>query len=222
MYEKEVQMKKNFVIVVLFGSLILASNAVAKKYPKVDHCDYDDKTLVETCYGEDGNKLRGWAVEGEQPRSAASQRRKMRKNARKNRWVADMEKGEVYAEGGQTYTLSKFRDGKKNGLSKDIDYRGFGVKRVQYKNGVKNGIYEEYFMENHNRKVKARYKKGLLDGKVTFYNSRGQQIGKAQYKDGKLQKGSCKHSRRDKERYTAEFIKSLPENELVKCHYTED
>ena len=215
-------MNRILMTALLFSSLVLAANASAKQYQKVDHCEYDDETLVETCYGKDGNKLRGWAVEGEQPRSAAAQRREMRKNQREGRWVIDMKKGESYPDGGQTYTLSKYRDGKKNGLSKDIDARGFGVKRVQYKNGVKDGPYEEYFMENHNRKVRATYNKGLLDGKAMFYNSRGQQIGKVEYKNGQLVKGFCKHSKRDKERYTAEYIKSFPKNQLVRCQYSDD
>lgn len=214
-------MKKFLVISLLYG-LLSVQTAAAKQYQKVDHCDYDEDTLVETCYGKDGNLLQGWAVEGEQPRSAAAQRREMRKNAKKGKWTIDLGKGEMYAAGGQPYTLSKYSKGKKNGLSKDIDYRGFGVKRVQYKNGIKDGPYEEYFMDNHNRKVRATYKDGLLDGKVFFYNYRGQQIGKAKYLKGKLISGYCKSSKREKEVYDAAYIKSFPNNELITCRYSEE
>ena len=124
---------------IFFVCFLLASEASAKHYQKVDYCEYDDKTLVETCYDENGKKVRGWAVEGEQPRSAAAQRREMRKSKRQGQWVMDTASGETYPAGGQPYTLAKYRDGKKNGLCKNIDYRGFGVKRIQYKNGVQDG-----------------------------------------------------------------------------------
>jgi len=200
----------------IFG-LILCNiyGASAREYPKVGHCETDEVAKQETCYDNKGKLLDGYAVEGEQPKSAAKHRRTVRENAKKGLFVTNEQTGEIFAKGSEPYTLSKFRNGRKKGLSRTIDSRQFIIKTVQYNDGRKDGVYEEYY-PNHQMKVLATYKNGLLEGKAKFYDNRSRQIGQATYKQGKLLKAYCKLERK-KHVYTAADIASYPENELLNC-----
>lgn len=192
-------MNKVFVAIVL-SVFLCASNVSAKKRQTVNHCDYDQNTYVEMCYGEDGKLLNGWAVEGNQPDSASKNRRKIRKLMKaKKRGVGDQQQiTQELNMATRPYTLSKFRHGKRDGLSRTIDAFEYDIKRVEYKDGRRNGLYEVYY-EDHDLQVTATYKDGVLDGNVISYNSRGRRIGKSKYKNGILIKGYCRNANGDRE-----------------------
>lgn len=191
-------MKNIFIwsVAIVFLSI---SSVHARQHQKVGRCDYDAQTYVETCYDEDNNLLNGWAVEGNEPDNAVRNRRKIRKLKRAQK--RDDGKTEEYVaelkEILQPYTLSKFRDGKREGLSREIDPYNFDLKRINYKKGRKDGPYELYYL-NHTMKVSATYKDGVPNGKAIFYSSRGRKIGVARYRRGVLLKGYCKDQNGDK------------------------
>lgn len=204
-----------FYCLILILVLGIIHNVSAREYSKVDHCENDEATRVEICYDKKGRLLDGYAVEGEHPKSAAKHRRKMRENAKKGLFIQNANTGETFTKGSEPYTLSKFKRGRKKGLSRTIDSHQFIIKTVQYSDGRKDGIYEEYY-PNHQMKVLATYKNGLLEGKATFYNNRSHKIGQAIYKNGKLLEAYCKLERK-KHVYTSSEISSYPENELLNC-----
>lgn len=190
---------KNIFILGVAMVFLSVSNVHADQHQKVGRCDYDAQTYTETCYGEDGKLLNGWAVEGYEPENAVKNRRKIRKlkraqkrdEGKKEEYVAEL--NEIL----QPYTLSRFRNGKRDGLSREIDAYNFDLKRVEYKKGQRNGSYESYYLD-HRRKATATYKDGVLNGIATFYSSRGRKIGQARYRRGILLKGYCRNKDGDR------------------------
>ena len=200
-------MLKKFGKIFLICSVACAfcAAAYAKKFVQVGKCETDEKTLVEVCYDENGDLMRGMGIEGKKLNKNDLKYKKYKKYRNKNN-----------AENVSTHTVSKFRRGKRDGLSEEVDDSGFGIKRTYYSKGVKNGTYEEYH-KDHSKHIQAFYNDGLLNGRVTYFNIYGKKIGVADYKEGKLVKGYCRDENGKKKKYTAEFIKSHPENELVDC-----
>ena len=211
---------KKYIILALCYALLGVVNANAREYPKVSHCDVDE-TYTETCYGEDNKPLNGWAVEGNQPESAGKQRRKIRKLLRaKKRGNGDTEQlDQELNTAMQTYTLSKFREGKKSGISREIDAYGFAVKSTEYSKGKKDGEYVAHYPDHHIQ-VKAAYKDGVLDGKVTFFNHRGRKIGYARYRRGILLKGYCRNN--EGERVAMPTDEKTIATEVTPCPETSD
>lgn len=187
---------KNIFLWAILVVVLNVSNAYAKQHQKVSHCDYDDQTYVETCYGEDNRLLNGWAVEGEEHQHYTKNRRKLRKLNKEQKRFTDnvLAREEVKKEIDEMmkpYVLSKFRNGKKEGLSREVNAYGFGMKRIEYSKGQRNGNYETYY-PNFGRQAVASYRDGVLNGTATFYNSRGKKIGRARYKKGILIEGFCR------------------------------
>ena len=180
--------------------------AEAKVYDEVGHCDQDTKTQIEICYGTDGKLLNGMAAEGDQSFNSGRKRREIRKQVKKG----------TYSLGSQTYILSRFRNGRKDGLSREVNEFGYDKTTINYRKGVKDGAYSEFYSEDL-KKVEAFYKDGLLHGKAIFYNDRGKKIGVARYKNGVLVAGYCHKEDEPKQYFSHDFIKSQPKNELVSC-----
>ena len=191
---------KNILLWSVTAVFLSISNAQAKQHTKVNHCDYNAETYIETCYDDNNKLLNGWAVEGDEPEHQSKNQRKIRKlkrAQRRNEGNAE----EIEAElkmALQPYTLSRFKNGKKDGVSNTIDYHGFNIKRVNYKNGRRHGKYETFYV-SHVLQATATYKEGVLDGKAVFYNGRGKKIGVAKYKKGILIEGYCRNQNGDRE-----------------------
>lgn len=209
---------KKILIFTVVGFLFNMQASHAREYPQVGRCDYDSETYIETCYDENDRPLNGWAREGKQPENSNKLRRQAKKLERAQRRGDDSpEINEELNKVRQTYTLSKFRDGKKEGLSREIDIYGFSVKRIEYTKGKRDGKYETYY-PNHDMKASAEYKDGILDGQAVFFDKRGHKIGEARYKKGILLRGYCRN--RDGKKVQMETDGKKIETELRTCQDT--
>lgn len=82
-------------------------------------------------------------------------------------------------------SIISYKNGLKDGIFIDYYYGGSKTKKIEnYKNGKKNGEFTNFY-ENGNIKSKEYYKNSIKDGKHTYYQIDGKLESELIYKDGK-------------------------------------
>ena len=109
-----------------------------------------------------------------------------------------------------------FKNGYQNGSSIYYNAQGIRYERRQYKMGIHNGMSKRYY-PNGQLKILATYRDGLLDGMVEVYDEDKKQIGKMEYKKGKLYRGYCKDSKGSKYNLKKSDMEPYQDNQLYTC-----
>ena len=120
---------------------------------------------------------------------------------------------------GSYISIKNYKQGYADGLATYFTHDGKLKERVYYKQGVKNGMDKLYY-ENRTIRATVRYKDGLLHGRQTFYTNDGKLLGRADYENGKILRAQCilnKENRIIKKDWSNEELKSVAENQLIRC-----
>ena len=83
----------------------------------------------------------------------------------------------------ESYSKINYKNGERDGISEEYHGNGKLFKKGKYKNGEKDGIWEGYD-ENGQLRGKSNYKNGKLDGIATLFKADGSFDQEIEYKDG--------------------------------------